>query len=190
MKKDNIFSIVAMGCGLLLILSVFLPFVTYFSISSSLWKIENPARIIYILLGLLVIIVYLINKKTELAYLTAGYGTFTTIGNIMSNEGFSGLSVGFYLILLSSIAIGVITFLYKEENAIALINLSLSVNKPVANNPINYNSNINNMSVSPQPQVNVGMQNGVNGPMMGQPVISGYNSITGEPIYSNNNMNN
>ena len=43
--------------------------------------------IIYIILGLLVIALYLINKKTELSYLTAGFGTFTSIANIISIEG-------------------------------------------------------------------------------------------------------
>lgn len=179
MKKDNIFSIVAMGCGLLIILSVFLPYITYFSISSSLWKLENPARIIYLILGLLVIAVYLINKKTELAYLAVGYGTFTTIGNIISNEGFDGLAIGFYLILLSSIAIGVITFIYKPENSIALINLSVKVNKPVANNQPQINSN---PQVINQPQQIIDEQ-----PIQNEPKITGYDPMTGEPIYSDNN---
>ena len=123
MKKDNIFSIVAISCGLLIVLSVFLPYVTYFSVSSSLWKMENPSRIIYIILGLLVMIVYLINKKTELSYLTVGYGLFTCISSIISNNGFNGYTIGFYLILATSIIIGIMTFLYKEEKSIELIDL-------------------------------------------------------------------
>ena len=179
MKKDNIFSIVAMGCGLLLILSVFLPYITYFSISSSLWKLEDSSRFIYIILGLLVIAVYLINKKTELSYLTAGYGAFTSIANIISIEGFDGLAIGFYLILLSSIAIGVITFLYNPENAIALIDLSVKVNKPAANNQPQMNDNTQVIN-QPQPIIN-------EQPVQTAPVITGYNPMTGEPIYSNNN---
>ena len=163
MKKDNIFSIVAMGCGLLVILSVFLPYVSYFGTSISLWKAENPSRILYILLGLLVIGVYLINKKTELSYLSVGFTFFTSISDIISMEGLDGLSIAFYLILLSSIAIGVMTFLYDEKNAIALINLSVKVNKPVEQ-PI-------------QPQVRP------------EPVITGYDSMTGSQIDSNTNNN-
>lgn len=188
MKKDNIFSIVAMGCGLLIILSVFLPYVSYYSNSMSLWKMEDSSRFIYILLGLLVIGLYLINKKTEMSYLTAGFGTFTSIANIISIEGFEGLSIAFYLILLSSIAIGVMTFLYDEKEATALINLSVSVNKPVMNQqPMMYNQNINQQPMMNnqlvnnqpiQPQVQQNMQ---------QPVITGYDPMTGEPIYSNQN---
>jgi len=134
MKKDNILGIAVMGCGLLLVLSVFLPYISYFSTSMSLWKAEDSSRIMYILLGLFVIVLYLINKKTEMAYLTAGFGTFTSIAQIISLEGLEGLSIGFYLIIICSIAIGVITFLYDEKGADALINLSVSVNKPVNNN--------------------------------------------------------
>ena len=193
MKKDNIFSIVTMGCGLLLIISVFLPYITYYSSSSSLWKMEDSSRIIYILLGLLVIALYLINKKTELSYLAAGYGAFTTIGNIISLEGFDGLSIGFYLILLSSITIGILTFLYDEEKADALINLSVSVNKPVMNNGMMMNNQQMN-NVMTNPQLNDNMQN--NNQIMNnqqqtqvEQKITGYDPMTGQPIYSNQNNN-
>jgi hypothetical protein len=56
MKRDNIFSIITMSCGLLIIISVFLPYVTYFSTSISLWKLQDPSTFIYILLGIFVII--------------------------------------------------------------------------------------------------------------------------------------
>lgn len=151
MKKDNILGIVVMGCGLLLILCVFLPYISYFSTSMSLWKAEDSSRIMYILLGLLVMVLYLINKKTELAYLAAGYGTFTSLAQIISLEGLSGLSIGFYLILICSIAIGVITFLYNEKEADALINLSVSNNKPVTSNQNMVNMQpINNMGNNAQ----------------------------------------
>ena len=134
MKKDNILGITVIGCGLLLVFSVFLPFVSYYSTSLSLWKIEDPSRYIYILLGILVMVVYLINKKTELSYLTTGYGVFTCIANMMSNEGLDGLSIAFYLILMCSLAIGVITFLYNEKSADGLINLSNDINENIENN--------------------------------------------------------
>ena len=177
MKKDNVFSIVAMGCGLLLIISVFLPYVTYYSTSVSLWKMEDSSRFIYIILGLLVIALYLLNKKTEMSYLAAGYGTFTAIANIISVEGFSGLSIGFYLILLSSISIGVMTFLYDEKEADALINLSVSINKPVVNTTQPIVNPTVNQPVMNQPQPAMQPQNnGMN-----------FDPITGQPINQNNN---
>ena len=164
MKKDNIFGIVIMACGLLLVLCVFLPYVTYYSSSVSLWKMEDSSTFIYILLGLFVIALYLINKKTEMAYLAAGYGIFTSLANIISLQGFSGLSVAFYLIFLSSIVIAVLTFMYNESEADALINLSVSVNKNVINN---------NTLVNPQPENNIQTMK--------------FDPNTGEPINPNNN---
>ena len=172
MKKDNIFSIVTMSCGLLIIVSVFLPYVTYFSTSVSLWKMQDPSRFIYILLGLLVICLYLVNKKTELSYLTAGYGVFTAISNIIALQGLDGLSIGFYLILLSSLVIGVLTFLYDEKEAIALVN----VNKPVMDN--NSQSEINNQIQNLEP---------VNNPQQNEALR--FDPITGEPIYQKENNN-
>ena len=194
MKKDNIFSLVAMGCGLLVILSVFLPYISYFGTSISLWKAENPARILYILLGLLVIAVYLINKKTELSYLSVGFLLFTSISDMISMKGLDGLSVAFYLILLSSIAIGVMTFLYDEKNATALINLSVKVNKQAANNQMAYNNVVQPMMNQPQPMMNNSQQQAINNqsieqPVQTEPVITGYDPMTGAPIYSNTNNN-
>ena len=121
MKKDNILGIIIMTFGLLLIVGVFLPYANQFSVTSSLWNILSSSRLIYIFLGIFVIVLYLFNKKTELAYLAAGYGFFNSISIIIEKGGFSGLSVGFYLILISSIIIGVLTLMYNEKKADALI---------------------------------------------------------------------
>ena len=121
MKKDNILGIIIMTFGLLLIVGVFLPYANQFSVTSSLWNILSSSRLIYIFLGIFVIVLYLFNKKTELAYLAAGYGFFNSISIIIEKGGFSGLSLGFYLILISSIVIGVLTLMYNEKKADALI---------------------------------------------------------------------
>ena len=121
MKKDNILGIIIMTFGLLLVLSVFLPYANQFDVTKSLWEIVSSSRLIYIFLGIFVIVLYLFNKKTELAYLATGYGFFSSISVIIEKGGFNGLSVGFYLILISSIVIGVLTLLYNEKEAEALI---------------------------------------------------------------------
>lgn len=121
MKKDNILGIIIMAFGLLLIVSVFLPYANQFSVTSSLWNVLSSSRLIYMFLGVFVIVLYLFNKKTELAYLATGYGFFHSISIIIEKAGFAGLSIGFYLILISSIVIGVLTLLYNEKKADALI---------------------------------------------------------------------
>ncbi len=190
MKKDNIFSIIIMCCGALLVLSVFLPYITYYSTSVSLWKMEDSSSFIYILLGIFVIALFLINKKTEMAYLASGYGTFTCISNILSIQGFNGLSIAFYLIFLSSMAIGVLTFLYDESEADALINLSVSFNKTaMSNNQVN-----NNQTINSQPQQTV-IENQVTNNEIQQtaPIERNYvpkfDPMTGQPINKNENNN-
>ena len=101
MNKNRIFGFVAIGTAVLLIVSLFLPYVSAFSISRSLWKGEDPSRVILLLLSLFVIVLYLINKKTEMSYITSGFGTFYLICMIIQNEGLEYFSIGFYLILLS-----------------------------------------------------------------------------------------
>ena len=121
MKRDNVLGICVISFSVLLILSVFLPYINHFSRTISLWNLESISRIIYILLGLFVIVLYMINKKTEMSYIAVGYVFFNSIETIVEVENFSTLSIGFYLIVVSAIIIGALTFLYKEEKADALI---------------------------------------------------------------------
>lgn len=121
MKKDNVLSIIAMCSGLLIILSVFLPYVTLYSTSISLWESVASTRFIYIFLGCLVIGLYLLNIKTKMSYLTVGFAFFDSISTIISMNGFNDFSIGFYLILICSIVICIVTFLYEEKNALAII---------------------------------------------------------------------
>lgn len=175
MKKDNVLGAILMSCGLLQIISVFLPYVSYYGRTASLWNLESPSRLIYILLGLFVIILYLLNKKTEMSYLAAGYGFFTEISTIISNGGFSGLSISFYLILLISIAIAVLTFLYNEEEADEIISLTININKPTNNNVENVNQT---SQVIPENNI-------VNQPK--NQSVARFDPMTGERIYNNQN---
>lgn len=168
MSKNKIFAFVNIGLAVLLIISIFLPYMSVFSMSTSLWKAEDPSRVLFILLGLFVVVLYLFNKKTEMSYITAGFGTFYSIAMIISAEGLEYFAIGFYLMLLSSLAIGVLTFLYDEKQGEAIINLSVNVNKPVMQQPV-YQQPIQ-QPVQPQ-----------------QPTIVGYDPNTGAPIYSNQN---
>ncbi len=164
MNKNKIFGYVAIGAAALLVLSLFLPYVSIFSISRSLWKAEDPSRVVLLLLSLFVIVLYLINKKTEMSYITAGFGTFYQICMIIQSEGLEYFSIGFYLMLLASITIGVMTFLYDEKKSHAIINLSFNKGNTVNLQPTQSQ---NNNQVQQQ--------------------IVGYDQNTGNPIYSNNN---
>ena len=100
MNKNKIFGYVAIGAAALLVLSLFLPYVSIFSISRSLWKAEDPSRVVLLLLSLFVIVLYLINKKTEMSYITAGFGTFYQICMIIQSEGLEYFKL-FDLVIIS-----------------------------------------------------------------------------------------
>jgi len=145
MSKNKILSFVALGAAAVLLISLFLPYVSFFSESRSLWKIEDPSRVLILLMSIFVALLYAINKKTELCYLVAGYVFFYLITMVISAEGLDYFSIGFYLMLLSSATIGVVTYLYDEKKGEALLNLNvnMSVNKPQINNVAPQNNDQN-----------------------------------------------
>ena len=122
--KNKILSYIGMGSGALMIICVFLPYVSMYSKSLSLWSAESGNRVLLILAGLAVAAAYLFNKKTDLTYAVAGYGILDSITKMISNEGLNDLSIGFYLLLLVSIAMFVAAYLYDESKGVALINLT------------------------------------------------------------------
>ena len=122
--KNKIFSYVGMGAGALMLISVFLPFLSGMGTSLSLWSIPAPSRFLFIFLGLAVAALFVLNKKTELTYLAAGYGFFSSFQFIIAYEGLSDFSIGFYLMLLASISMFVAAYLYDESKGVALLDLS------------------------------------------------------------------
>ena len=129
MSKNKIFGFIAMGSAALLIISMFLPFVSAFSASSSYWKADDGSRVLILLLCLGVAALYVINKKTELAYLVGGFAFFHLITYAIAAEGLDYFAIGYYLMLLSAATMCVMTFLYKEEEGQALLNLNVNVNR-------------------------------------------------------------
>ncbi len=138
-NKNKILSYVAMGAGALFILGLFLPYVSAYSVSYSLWKLKDGSRVIFLLLGLAVAALYAFNKRTEFTYAAGGYGFFTCLSRLILNEGFDNLSIGFYLLLLASIAMLVVTFMYDESKGASLFNFNISVTKNPSNKPTQQN---------------------------------------------------
>ncbi len=124
MKKNQILSYVAMGSALLIILSVFLPYYSAYGTSMSLWKAENPGRVLLILFSILVVALYVFNIKTIFSYFTAGAGVFFSLFMAVSNNGLDNYAIAFYFIFLASIAIGVATYMYDEKQGAALLKLN------------------------------------------------------------------
>lgn len=140
MSKNRIFGFIAMGSAVLFIIGMFLPFISMFSMSQSYWKINDGSRVLMLLLCICTVVLYAINKKTELSYLTAGFTFFHLITYAISADGLEYFSIGFYVMLLCAAAMCVMTFLYKEEEGEALLNMNVNVNKDAirpSNNPQN-----------------------------------------------------
>ena len=185
MKKNTLYRYIAMGSGLLLIIGVFLPYVSLYGISTNMWETKSFIRILSILLGLATILLYAMNYKTELTYMVSGFFFFSAINSIVNNDGFKGFSIGFYAMFIASIAIGVAAYLYKEEEGKSLLNMFMqkrnngyNPNMMQQNYMYNqnmqqgYNSNMNQVPMNNSYMNQAPMNNGYNSNMVGNPTVN------------------
>lgn len=112
--------IIALGCILLMISGLFLPFVSVSGYTTTLFGVNKELNYIpYILIGfgLISIIVILLNKKIEFAYLLIGSSlTFLITTTIDSIEDFKYFSIGYYLILISTILLFLMLILLNTKS--------------------------------------------------------------------------
>ena len=137
--KNSILSYVAMGAALVLIIGMFLPFIKIsgwgVSTSSSYWKnFDGFQRILVLILSLAVIAAFAFNKKTKLCYLAEGYLFFHLFVVLFQESAMDYLSIGFWLMILSSAAMVVATMMYKEEEGVSLV-AQFTANKPAPAQP-------------------------------------------------------
>lgn len=112
----------AISCALIIV-SVFIPFISYEGYNQSLYRsydIINYNYIIYILIAACVIgiLVFAIGRFTEIGYFTAGMTMFFILREVLEvikNNGFSILSVGFYSIVIGEILLLVMSFLTSKK---------------------------------------------------------------------------
>ncbi len=110
--KDSAKRYTGMGAGALMILSTFLPYVsiTVYGMTqrSSLWDSDASVfKILFLIMALIPIATFFLQKAKSLSYLTAGYALSFVITTFDAYEGAS-LSFGFYFIFLSAIALIVV----------------------------------------------------------------------------------
>lgn len=106
--KDSAKRIIGMVCGVLLILAVFVPYISIsgfgYSYKQSIWDIEATFfKIMFIVLGLVPIATFFFQKVKHLSYLSAGYALSFAVFTASSAE--SGLSFGFWLMIIASIVL-------------------------------------------------------------------------------------
>ena len=118
MKNRLVFRIFGALASALIIVSVFIPFVSVTGYSQSLWN-ANSVNTIYlpimiIVFGAIGVLAFAINIKTELAYASSGallfYLVTQTIPVIEQNL-FNTLSVGYYCLAVGTVLTGVMAFI-------------------------------------------------------------------------------
>jgi len=119
MKNKLIFRILGALASALIIVSVFIPFVSVTGYSQSLWQAHSSVGTIYlpimiIVFGAIGVIFFSINIKTELAYTSSGALLFFLIMQtipIVDQGTFGTLSVGYYCLVIGTILTGIMAFL-------------------------------------------------------------------------------
>ena len=144
MNKSLIFRILGALSSALIVVAVFVPFFMVNGYSESLWFSNGEANAIFlpiliIIFGLIGIIFFALNYKTEFAYSTCGAIAFfiimTTVDYINQDK-FNTLSIGYYLLVAGTILTGVMAFITNKKSKIKVIEPINEVN----NENISFNA--------------------------------------------------
>ena len=144
MNKKLILRVVGIISALMLMVSMFVPFTNFEGFTQTFFKDFNDEYVAYILnlLGLLTIIVFVLNKKKELAYITVGASLIVAIiYTITLKDNFSYLSFGYYLLVIAPILMFISVILYPKEEVIPVFN----------ENKEEFDNNISNTSIVSEP---------------------------------------
>lgn len=194
MNKNLICRILGALASALIIVAVFVPFVSVTGYSTSLWETFEVSNSLYlpimiIVFGIIGVIFFSLNKKTEFAYMSTGAITFFLVVytiDVMNQGVFNTLSVGYYFLVIGTVLTGIMAFLTNLKSNKKQI--ETPINTPVESNKLGqidnlYNTqNIDNASlVQPVPNIE---------PI---PVIQPINSVVQEqpiqPQVIENNVN-
>lgn len=165
MNKKLGLKIIALGCILLLITSLFLPLVNYSGYTTSIFdsnKEINYFPYILIVFSLISIITIILNKKIELTYLLLGSSlTFIITSTIGSLDNFKYFSFGYYLFAFSTCILFIILFILniKEEEKEISKNEELVDDTKINFEPIEPNELAK--SIMDQPVMNDKIENNV-----------------------------
>lgn len=140
MKNKLIFRIIGALASALIIVSVFVPFVSVTGYTTSLWEsfsITNSQYlpIMIVIFGVIGVIFFSLNVKTEFAYMSTGAITFFVVMQTIDilNQGvFNTLGIGYYLLCLGALLTGVMAFLtnLKSNKKIKEVSTDVPVNEP------------------------------------------------------------
>lgn len=123
MDKRLIFRILGALASALIIVSVFVPFVSVTGYTSSLWETYKLSGAIYlpimiIVFGAIGVIFFSLNIKTEFAYMSTGAIAFFAVMETIDivNQGvFNTLSIGYYFLVIGALLTGIMAFLLNMK---------------------------------------------------------------------------
>ena len=134
MNKNLIFRILGALASALIVVSVFVPFVSVKGYTSSLWQTYEISNALYlpiiiIVFGTIGVVFFSLNVKTEFAYMSTGAVAFFVIMQTMDivNQGvFNTLSIGYYFLVIGALLTGIMAFLlnlkHKNTDNVETIN--------------------------------------------------------------------
>ena len=119
MRNKLIFRILGALASALIIVSVFVPFVSVAGYSPSLWETFKLTDSLYlpimiIVFGAIGVIFFSLNIKTEFAYMSVGAITFFLVIETIDilNQGvFNTLSLGYYFLAIGALLTGIMAFI-------------------------------------------------------------------------------
>ena len=119
MKNRLVFRILGALASALVIVSVFIPFVSVTGHSQSLWEANSIINTLYlpimiIVFGAIGVLAFAINIKTELAYASSGALLFYLVTQtipIIEQNLFNTLSVGYYCLAVGTVLTGIMAFI-------------------------------------------------------------------------------
>ena len=123
MNKKLIFRILGALASALMIVAVFVPFVSVKGYSSSLWETYQLSKALYLPIMIIVfggigVVFFALNIKTEFAYMSTGAVLFFVIMQtieILDKGVFNTLSIGYYFLVVGAVLTGIMAFLMKMK---------------------------------------------------------------------------
>ena len=119
MKNKLVFRILGALSSALIIVSVFVPFVSVTGYSQSLWQTYDVSKALYlpimiIVFGVIGVLVFATNIKTELAYASSGALLFFLLTQtipVIQADTLNTLGTGYYFLVIGTVLTGIMAFL-------------------------------------------------------------------------------
>ncbi len=127
MNKKMIFRLLGALASALIVAGVFVPFVSVTGYSKSLWQLHADGSlylpVMIIVFGLIGVILFAVNRKTEFAYSSTGAIIFFIIMYTLDNvnqDTFKTLGVGYYLLIIGAVLTGLMALLTSSKDKVVV----------------------------------------------------------------------